>query len=112
MTKLLATVVAATIASFGLGAAQAADPASSAPALNHDQAKNAKTQANAQYKAKKDVADANEKLNKANCDTANGATHGEKSACKDVADAQADKDKAEAKLQKESDQANIKANSK
>ena len=112
MTKLMATVVAATIASFGFTAVHAADAASSAPALTHDQSKNAKTQATAQYKAKKDVADANEKLNKANCDTANNATHGEKSACKDVADAEQKKEKAEAKLQKETDEANIKANSK
>ena len=111
MSKLLATVVAATIASFGFTAAQAADPAS-APGLSHDAAKNAKTQANAQYKAKKDQADANEKLNKANCETANNATHGEKSACKDVAEAQAKKEKSEAKLTKETQEANIKANSK
>jgi hypothetical protein len=113
MSKLLATLVAATIASFGFTAAQAAttEPAP-APALNHDQAKDAKTQADAQYKAKKDQADATEKLNKANCDTAHYSTHGEKSACKDVAEAQAKKDKADAKLQYETDEANIKATGK
>jgi hypothetical protein len=114
MSKLLITLVAATMASFGFTAAQAAGTTAtaSAPALSHDQAKDAKTQADAQYKAKKDQADASEKLNKANCDTAHNSTHGEKSACKDVAEAQAKKQKADAKLQKETDDANIKANSK
>ena len=111
MSKLLATLVAATLASFGLTAAQAAGTTPTTT-LSPEQAKDAKTQADAQYKAKKDQADASEKLNKANCATQHNATHGEKSACEDVAEAEAKKEKADAKLQYETDQANIKATGK
>jgi hypothetical protein len=109
MNKSLAPLLVAVAACFGAGA-HAADAAASGAALSHDQAKQAKNQADAQYTAGKDQADANKALNKANCDTA--ATHGERSACKDVADAQAKKEKAQAKMKKETDEANIKANTK
>ena len=67
-----------------------------APGLTHSEAKDAKIQSTADYKARKNIAEANHDLNKADCKT---STEGSvKRACEADARAQEKKDKADAKL--------------
>ena len=67
-----------------------------APGLTHSEAKDAKIQSTAEYKARKNIAEANHDLNKGDCKvTTDGAV---KRACEADARAQEKKDKADAKL--------------
>ena len=67
-----------------------------APGLTHSEAKDAKIQSTAEYKARKNIAEANHDLNKADCKVdASGAVE---RACKSDARAQEKKDKADANL--------------
>ena len=119
MNKSLATLLAtAAAAGFSMGAyAQDTQPAPGtpgttttttvttettetklvpAPGLTHSEAKNAKIQSEADYKARKNIAEANHDLNKADCKVdASGAVE---RACKSDARAQEKKDKADANL--------------
>jgi hypothetical protein len=113
MNKTLTTLLAATATCFGL-AAHAADvgatASTDAPTLNRDEAKQLKTQSDADYKARKKVADANKALDKADCK--NTFDGGVERACKSDARATAKEAKAEAKVIHEAEKADIKANSK
>ena len=121
MNKTLATILAtAAAATLSMGAyAQSTDTAPApgtpgttttttvttettetklvpAPGLTHSEAKDAKIQSEAQYKARKNIAEANHDLNKGDCKTStDGAV---KRACEADARAQEKKDKADAKL--------------
>ena len=121
MNKSLATLlVTAAAATFSMGVyAQDAQPAATpgtpgttttttvttettetklvpAPGLSHSEAKDAKIESKADYKARKNIAEASHDLNKADCKiTAQGAV---KRACEADARAQEKKDKADAKL--------------
>ncbi len=122
MNKSLATLlVTAAAAGFSLGAhAQSADtqPAPGtpgtttttttvttdtvetkmvpAPGITHSEAKDLKTQSTADYKARKNIAEANHDLNKADCKiNSDGAVE---RACKADARAQEKKEKADANL--------------
>ena len=121
MNKSLATLLAtAAAAGFSMGAyAQDAQPAPApgtpgttttttvttettetklvpAPGLTRSEAKDAKIQSTAEYKARKNIAEANHDLNKADCKVdASGAVE---RACKSDARAQEKKDKADANL--------------
>jgi hypothetical protein len=109
MKHTLASIIAITAACYGL-AAQAADSAASAPALTKQEAKDAKTQSDAAYKARKNVAEANHDLNKGDCKVAaDGSTE---RACKKEARAIEKQEKAEAKTIHEAEKDAIKANSK
>src|ERR1700712_3620452 len=67
-----------------------------APTISHSEAKDLKTQSKADYKARKNIAEANHDLNKADCKVStDGAVE---RACKADARAQEKKDKADAKL--------------
>ena len=132
MNKTLATLLAATAAaSFSLGA-QAQDAAVQpgtpgtttttttvttdttetrvvppAPGLTHSQAKDLKAQSTAEYKARKNIAEANHDLNKGDCKVnADGAVE---RACKADARALERKQKADAKLIHEQEKADIKS---
>ena len=67
-----------------------------APGLSHSEAKDAKIQSTADYKARKNIAEANHDLNKADCKI--GSDGAVKRACDSDARAQEKKDKADAKL--------------
>ena len=117
MNKSLTTLlVTAAAAGFSLGAyAQDAQPAPGtpgttttvttdtvetkmvpAPGITHSEAKDLKTESKADYKARKNIAEANHDLNKADCKvTTDGAVE---RACKADARAQEKKEKADAKL--------------
>jgi hypothetical protein len=120
MNKSLTTLlVSAAVAGFSMGAyAQDAQPAPGtpgtttttttvttdtietkmvpAPGVTKSEAKDLKTESKAQYKARKNIAEANHDLNKADCKVnADGAVE---RACKADARAQEKKDKADAKL--------------
>ncbi len=122
MNKSLATLVATfAVAGFSLAAhAQSTDAATApgtpgtttttttvttdttetkmvpAPGVTHAQAKDLKTESKADYKARKNIAEANHDLNKADCKvTTDGAVE---RACKADARAQEKKEKADAKL--------------
>ena len=74
--------------------------------ITKDQAKDLKTQSEAQYNARKKVAEANEDLNRADCKTAlDGAA---KRACEKSAKATAKSDKADAKTLHEVEEQRIK----
>ncbi len=108
MRTALTTLLACTCAAFGINAYAAAD-AASAP-LTRQEAKDLKTESDAAYKARKKVAEANQDLNKADCEvTADGSTE---RACKKDARAQKNKDKADAKVIHEAEKDAIKAQSK
>lgn len=67
-----------------------------APTVSHSQAKDLKTESKAEYKARKNIAEADHDLNKANCKiNSDGAVE---RACKADARAQESKDKADANL--------------
>ena len=119
MNKSLATLLAtAAAAGFSMGAyAQDTQPAPGtpgttttttvttettetklvpAPGLTHSEAKDAKIQSEADYKARKNIAEAQHDLNKADCKVnASGAVE---RACKSDARVQEKKDKADANL--------------
>ena len=108
MKIALATLVAISATCFGL-AAHAADD-TTAPALSKQEAKDAKTQSDAAYKARKDVAEANHELNKGDCEVAaDGSTE---RACKKDAKAVKKQEKTEAKVIHEAEKDAIKAGSK
>jgi len=110
MKKALTSMLAVTAACYGLALqAHAADTAASAP-LTKQEAKDLKTESDAAYKARKKVADANEALNKGDCEVAaDGSTE---RACKKDARAAAKHEKAEAKLKHEAEKDAIKSESK
>lgn len=102
MKTLFAALIAAALASPGLPAL-----AQEQPAINKQEAKDMNTQSKAEYEARKDLADANHELNKADCEiTADG---GAERACKKEAKAVRKAQKAEAKQIHESDKQAIKA---
>ena len=132
MNKSLATLLAtAAAATFSLGAyAQTTDtmPAAGtpgttttttvttdtvetklvpAPTISHSQAKDLKTESKGDYKARKNIAEANHDLNKADCKVnSDGAVE---RACKADARAQEKKEKADANLIHKSETADINA---
>jgi hypothetical protein len=131
MNKTLATLLAATAAaSFSLGAyAQDAQTAPGtpgtttttttvttdtvetkmvpAPGVTRDEAKDLKTQSKGEYKARKNIAEANHDLNKADCKVnADGSVE---RACKADARATEKKQKADAKVIHEQEKSDINA---
>jgi len=134
MNKTLVTYLAtAAVATFGIGAhAQDAQPAPGtpgtttttttvttdtvetrmvpAPGITKSQAKDLKTESKADYKARKNIAEANHDLNKGDCKVStDGAVE---RACKADARAQEKKDKADAKLIHKTEQQDINAQTK
>ena len=107
--KNFAMITAAAIvsvSSFCL-TAFAADPATAAdPALTKSEAKDLKTQSDAQYKARKNVAEANEDLAKGDCKVALEGSA--KRACDKSAKASAKSGKADAKTLHEMEKQTIK----
>jgi hypothetical protein len=102
MKTVIATLFAATLACQGLPAL-----AQEGPAINKQEAKDLNTQSKAEYEARKDLADANHELNKADCEiTADGSAE---RACKKEARAARKAQKAEAKQIHENDKDAIKA---
>ncbi|MGY4831008.1 hypothetical protein ACVNIS_20715 [Sphaerotilaceae bacterium SBD11-9] len=106
--KLLATLIAGTF-SCGLALAQntpnVIDSPTASPAPLSQEAKDAKVQSKADYKARKKVADANKELSQADCETsADGAVE---RACKKEAKAAAKQDKAHAKTVYETEKKQI-----
>ena len=131
MNKTLVTYLAtAAVATFSIGAqAQDAQPAPGtpgtttttttvttdtvetrmvpAPGITKSQAKDLKTESKADYKARKNIAEANHDLNKAGCKVnSDGAVE---RACKADARAQEKKEKADAKLIHKQEQQDINA---
>ena len=131
MNKTLATLLATTAAAtFSIGAyAQSTDVAPGtpgtttttttvttdtvetkmvpAPGITKSEARDLKTESKADYKARKNIAEANHDLNKADCKVnSDGAVE---RACKADARAQERKDKADAKLIHKSEQQDINA---
>ena len=134
MNKSLATLLAtAAAATLSLGAyAQDAQPAPGtpgtttttttvttdtvetrmvpAPGITKSEAKDLKTESKADYKARKNIAEANHDLNKGDCKvTTDGAVE---RACKADARAQEKKEKADAKLIHKTEQQDINAQTK
>ncbi|NML17220.1 hypothetical protein [Azohydromonas caseinilytica] len=102
MKVLIAALFAATLAGQALPVA-----AQETPAISKQEAKDLKTQSKAEYEARKDLADANHELNKADCEvTADGSAE---RACKKEAKAVQKAQKAEAKQIHEEDKTAIKA---
>jgi hypothetical protein len=112
MNKTLATLLATTAALWGLSAQAASNAATTTATqpMTSGQAGDMKKQADAQYKAAKDKADANYEMNKAKCQTM--TPHAVKSACEDDAKAEANKEKADAKVADETQKADIDAQKK
>ena len=133
MNKTLATLLAtAAAATFSIGAyAQSTDAAPApgtpgtttttttvttdtietkmvpAPGVTHKEAKDLKTESKADYKARKNIAEANHDLNKGDCKVhTEGAVE---RACKADARAQEKKEKADAKLIHKTEQQDINA---
>ncbi len=108
MTKNISILLAALATSLCLSA-HAADSDKTTPAaegISRAQAKDLKTQSEAQYKARGKVAEANELMNKADCKTAlDGAA---KRACEASAKANAKGTKADAKMLHEAQETAIK----
>lgn len=108
MTK---TTAAAAIALWGAAtclSAYAAAPeqtAASAPTITKSEAKNLKTDSEAQYDARKKVAEANESLNKADCKTSLDGSA--KRACEKSAKQHAKSQKADAKTLHEAEEQTI-----
>lgn len=100
-SKIISAMLAAFAASLYLTAGAADDSS-----LTRTEAKDLKTQSEAQYKARKKVTEANEDLNKADCKTAlEGAA---KRACEKSAKAAARSHKADAKTVHEVEEQAIK----
>ena len=133
MNKSLATLLAtAAVAGFSMGAyAQDTSPAPGtpgttttttvttettetklvpAPGLSHSEAKDAKIQSTADYKARKNIAEANHDLNKADCKISSDGSV--KRACEHDARMQEKKDKADAKLIHKQEDQDINAQTK
>ena len=114
LNKLIVPFMAAGAVCFGV-AAQAAETDGSAsstqtpttPQITHAEAKDLRTQSDAEYKARKKVAEANREPNKAECKTE--LEGGTERACKKSAKIEAKQDKANAKMIHESEKADIKA---
>lgn len=106
--KLLATLIAASF-TCGVAVAQSTPNVIDSPAspnVPSQAAKDAKTQSKAEYKARKKVAEAQEDLNKADCEvSSDGAVE---RACKKEAKAQSKQDKAHAKTTYETEKQQIK----
>ena len=114
LNKLIVPFMTAGALCFGM-AVQAAemDPPMSdpkkvtTPQITRAEAKDLKTQADAEYKARKKIAEANRELNKAECKTE--LEGGTERACKKGAKYEAKQDKANAKQIHEAEKAEIKA---
>lgn len=98
MTKTMATLLAAALA-FGGAAVHAADATAQAPSMTKSEAKKENTESKAQMQAKGKVSEANETLNKADCE--NNMDGKAERACKKSATAQARSEKADAKTVRE-----------
>lgn len=109
MLKRTASALIITAASAFCLAAFAADPASEAT-LSKTEAKDLKTQSEAQYKARKNIVEANQDLNKGDCKTALEGSA--KRACLKSARASAKSDKAAAKTLHEVEEQKIKESTK
>ena len=113
--KKITTVLLASLTAFACFAdtppnSSESDVNAQQPHVLSPAAKDQKTQVDAEYKARKKVADANKDLNKADCETSlEGAT---KRACKKTARAEAKEEKAAAKTVHEAEKADIKAGDK
>ena len=96
MNSKLTVLIAAASTAFMMSA-RAAEPApgASEPALTKQEAKSMKAQSEGQYKAKKNVAEANEDLNRADCKSALEGSA--KRACEKSAKHAAKSEKAAAK---------------
>jgi hypothetical protein len=101
-STIFAAVFAAALACQGLPAV-----AQEKPVITKQEAKDLKTQSKGEYEARKDVADANHELNKADCEV--GANGSAERACKKEASAIQKAQKAEAKQIHEGDKDAIKA---
>ena len=102
MKTIFAALLAATLA-----AQVAPVAAQEQPVISNQEAKDLSTQSKAEYEARKDLADANHELNKADCEvTADGSAE---RACKKEAKAIRKAQRAEAKQLHESDKEAIKA---
>ncbi len=117
MTKKLLAAIVATTLGCGMAMAQNTTVPNSGtpnampatpPTVLTQEGKDAKEISKGEYKARKKVAEANKELNKADCEvSSNGmAEH----ACKKHARAQAKEEKAEAKMIRENEKKDIKAN--
>lgn len=102
MKNIFAVLIAAALASPGLPVL-----AQEQPAINKQEAKDLATQSKAEYEARKDLADANHELNKADCEITEEG--GAERACKKEAKALRKAQKAEAKQIHEGDKQAIKA---
>jgi hypothetical protein len=104
MTRTLTTLLAALATTLCIGARAADAPAGTG--ISKAETKDLKTQSEAQYDARKKVAEANETLNKADCKSAlDGAA---KRACESSAKAAAKSQKADAKTVHEVEEKAIK----
>jgi hypothetical protein len=110
MNKTLSTLLAAVAASVCLSAQAADDNAASADTAARADAKALKTQSEAQLKARKKVAEANEELNKADCK--NALEGSARRACEKSAKAGARSEKADAQAVHEQEKQAIKAATK
>lgn len=108
LNKTASTLIVTAVSAFCF-AALAADPSSEAT-LSKTDAKDLKTQSEAQYKARKNVAEANWDLNKGDCKTALEGSA--KRACLKSAKASAKSDKAAAKTLHEVEEQKIKETTK
>lgn len=106
MNKLVSITLAALAASLCLSAGAADNDKTAAPGLARTEAKDLKTQSEADYNARKKVAEANEVLNKADCKTALEGSA--KRACEKSAKAAAKSHKADAKTVHEIEEKAIK----
>ena len=107
MNKLFSTPLAVLATSLCLSAGAADnDKAATAPGLARTEAKDLKTQSEADYNARKKVAEANEVLNKADCKTALEGSA--RRACENSAKAAAKSNKADAKTVHEIEEKAIK----
>ena len=105
MSKTVSTLLAAAVAALCLQV-NAADDKAAGAGITKDQAKDLKTQSEADYKARKKVAEANEVLDKADCKTALEGSA--KRACDKSAKAGAKGTKADAKMVHEVEEKAIK----
>ena len=106
--KLIATLIAASF-TCGVAVAQSTPnviDSPTSPTLPSQAAKDAKTQSKAEYKARKKVAEANEDLNKADCEVSSDGSV--ERACKKEAKATSKQDKAHAKTTYETEKKQIK----
>lgn len=101
MNRTLTTLLAAVATTVCIGA-HAAD----SPGISNSEAKDLKTQSEAQYAARKKVAEAGETMNKADCKTSLEGSA--KRTCEKSAKAQAKSQKADAKTVHEAEESAIK----